>query len=85
MLRFYYGSGSPYAWRVWLALEHKRIPYELVTLSLANSEQKKAAFLAVNPRGQIPAIDDDGFCLYGVGDRGVPRRPLPRHAASLSE
>lgn len=64
MLRFYYGSGSPYAWRVWLALEHKRIPYELVTLSLANSEQKKPAFLAVNPRGQIPAIDDDGFCLY---------------------
>ena len=24
----YYGSGSPYAWRVWLALEHKQIPYE---------------------------------------------------------
>ena len=28
----YYMSGSPYAWRVWLALEHKRIPYELKTL-----------------------------------------------------
>ena len=21
---FYYGSGSPFAWRVWLALEHKK-------------------------------------------------------------
>ena len=32
-LAFYYASGSPYAWRVWLALEHKGIPYELKTLS----------------------------------------------------
>jgi hypothetical protein len=27
-LRFYHGSGSPYARKVWLALEHKTIPYE---------------------------------------------------------
>jgi glutathione S-transferase len=27
-LTFYYGSGSPYAWRLWLAVEHKSIPYE---------------------------------------------------------
>jgi hypothetical protein len=32
-VRFYYGSGSPYAWRVWLALEHRGIPYHLKTLS----------------------------------------------------
>jgi glutathione S-transferase len=29
----HYASGSPYAWRVWLALEHKGVPYELRTLS----------------------------------------------------
>src|SRR6266699_2559514 len=34
-LAFYYASGSPYAWRVWLALEHKGIPYERKTLSFA--------------------------------------------------
>ena len=27
-LTFYYGSGSPFAWKVWLILEHKGIPYE---------------------------------------------------------
>jgi Glutathione S-transferase, N-terminal domain len=32
-VRFYYGAGSPYAWRVWLALEHKGIPYHRKTLS----------------------------------------------------
>ena len=26
-------GGSPYAWRVWLALEHKGMPYELKLLS----------------------------------------------------
>ena len=27
-ITFYFGSGSPYAWKVWLALEHKKLPYE---------------------------------------------------------
>ena len=31
----YVGSGSPYAWRVWLALEHKGLPYELRVLSFS--------------------------------------------------
>ena len=34
-LTFYYGSGSPYGWRVWLALEHKQITYELKTMSFS--------------------------------------------------
>jgi len=28
-LTLYYLSGSPYAWRVWLSLEHKGINYDL--------------------------------------------------------
>jgi glutathione S-transferase len=85
MLKFYYGSGSPIAWRVWLALEYKKIPYELVTLSLSDGDQNKPEFLAVNPRGQIPAIDDDGFCLYEASaileyldERGPEPRLFPR-------
>jgi glutathione S-transferase len=64
MLTFYYGSGSPYAWRVWLALEHKGIPYELKTMSFSAGDLKRPVFLAVNPRGRVPAIVDDGFALY---------------------
>ena len=31
----YYGSGSPFAWRVQLALEHKSLAYERKVLSFA--------------------------------------------------
>jgi glutathione S-transferase len=64
MLTFYYGSGSPYAWRVWLALECKGIPYELRTMSFSAGDLKRPEFRAINPRGKVPAITDDGFALY---------------------
>ncbi len=63
-LTFYYGSGSPYAWRVWLALEHKQVPYELQVMSFSAGDLRKPEFLAINPRHKVPAIVDDGFALY---------------------
>jgi hypothetical protein len=53
-LTFYYGSGSPYAWRVWLALEIKGFAYEMKTLSFDAGEHKQPGFLALNPRGRVP-------------------------------
>ena len=63
-LTFYYGSGSPYAWRVWLALEHKGIPYERKVLSFSAGDLRKPEFLALNPRGKVPVIVDDSLALY---------------------
>ena len=63
-LTFYCGSGSPYAWRVWLTLEHKQIPYELKMLSFDRHETRTPEFLAINPRGRVPAILHDGFRLW---------------------
>jgi glutathione S-transferase len=63
-LTFYYGSGSPYAWKVWLALEHKGIPYELRVLSFDAGDTKTPQFLALNPRGRVPTIVDDGYALW---------------------
>jgi len=40
-LTFYYGSGSPYAWRVWLALEHKAVSYELKSVSSLQADLAK--------------------------------------------
>src|SRR5215813_10838125 len=81
-LTFYYGSGSPYAWKVWLALEHKAIPYELKVLSFDKGDTKAPAFRAVNPRGKVPTIVDDGFALWESGvimeylEEKYPQKPL---------
>jgi glutathione S-transferase len=63
-LTFYYGSGSPFAWRVWLALEHKKVPYELKVLSFDRGDTKAPSFRAINPRGKVPTIVHDGFNLW---------------------
>jgi glutathione S-transferase len=63
-LTLYYGSGSPYAWRVQLALEHKALPYELKVLSFSAGDTRKPEFLALNPRHQVPVLVDGTFSLY---------------------
>lgn len=63
-ITFYYGSGSPYGWRVWLALEHKALAYEFKLLSFSGGDLDKPEFLALNPRHKIPVITDGDFSLY---------------------
>lgn len=64
MITFYYGSGSPFAWRVWLALEHKGLEYHRREMSFSSGDLKTADYLKINPRGKVPSIVDDGFALY---------------------
>ena len=61
---FYYASGSPYAWRVWLALEHKGIAHEFKLLSFDSGDLRTPEFLVLNPRHRVPVLVDDGFALY---------------------
>lgn len=63
-ITFYYGSGSPYAWRVWFALEHKSLAYDLKALSFSEGDHKKPEFLKLNPRHRVPVIVDGSFVLY---------------------
>lgn len=63
-ITFYYGSGSPFAWRVWLALELKGVEYTQKMISFSDREHKSPEYLALNPRGKVPLIVDDGFALY---------------------
>ena len=63
-LTFFHGHGSPYSWRVWLALEHLGLPYELKVLSFSEKDQLKPEFVALNPRHQVPTIVHDGFALW---------------------
>ena len=64
MMRFYYGSGSPFSWRVQLALEEKKLPYEPVLLSFSKGEHKSPEHLARSPHGRVPALSDGGLNLY---------------------
>lgn len=63
-ITFYFGSGSPYAWKVWLALEHKKLSYEAKRLAFDNGDLKTPDFTAVNPRQKVPALMDNGFAMY---------------------
>jgi glutathione S-transferase len=63
-ITLYYGSGSPYAWRVQLALEAKQLPYELKVLSFSAGDTRKPEFVRLNPRHRVPTIVDGSFTLY---------------------
>jgi glutathione S-transferase len=82
MLEIFWGSGSPFAWRVLLAAELKRIPYESRLLEFSKGDLQKPEFLAVNPRGKVPAIRDGDFVLaeslaiLAYFERKYPETPL---------
>ena len=57
-----YGVAQSRAIRVlWMAHELD-IPFEHIPQNFAG--EKSAEFLAVNPNGRVPAMDDDGFKLF---------------------
>lgn len=57
-------SGSPYAWRVQLALEYKGVPYVSRRLNGGEGEHRTPAFRALNPRGQVPVLKTGETTLY---------------------
>ena len=82
-LTLYSGSGSPFAWRAQLALEHKALAYELRMLSFSARDTLKPEFIALNPRHQVPVLVDGDFVLYESNaiveylDEAYPGRGAP--------
>ena len=61
MLKLYYSPGSC-ALASHIALEESGIPYTAERVDFKNSQQTSPAYLAINPKGRVPAL---------VTDRGV--------------
>ncbi len=87
-LEVFWDSGSPYVWRVLLALEVKEVPYTSRRIQFAKDEHKTPEFLAMNPRGKIPVVRFADFILYESTailawlDRKWPERPIFGHDSS---
>jgi glutathione S-transferase len=81
-IQLYWGSGSPFAWRVMLTLEIKNLAYESKLLEFSKGENKEPAYLRLNPRGKVPTLKDGEFVLYeslaimAYLDRKYPDPPL---------
>jgi glutathione S-transferase len=81
-LELYWGSGSPFSWRVTLTLEVKKLAYESKLLEFSKGQNKSPAYLRLNPRGKVPTLKDGDFVLYeslaimSYLDRKNPDPPL---------
>jgi glutathione S-transferase len=81
-IELYWGSGSPFAWRVMLTLEVKKLPYESKLLEFSKGDHKAPAYLKLNPRGKVPTLKDGDFVLseslaiMSYLDRKYPEPPL---------
>src|SRR5215813_13838862 len=64
MLKLYDFPMSPRARKVRIVLAEKALPYEKVTVDITKGEQKKPDYLAINPYGKVPALQDDGLAVY---------------------
>jgi len=63
-IELYWGSGSPFSWRVMLTLEVKGLAYESKLLEFSKGQNKSPAYLRLNPRGKVPTLKDGDFVLY---------------------
>jgi maleylpyruvate isomerase len=62
-MRLYDYWRSSAAYRVRLALNFKGLSYEQIAIDLRQGAQREPAFLAINPQGLVPVLEDDGAIL----------------------
>ena len=62
-MKLYHFALSGHAHRARLFISLLGIPHELVEVDLGSGAHKTAEFLALNPFGQVPVLDDDGTII----------------------
>ena len=64
MLKIYGFDFSSPANKVRMCANALGLEYEYIQVNMQEGEHKSDKYLAVNPAGKVPAIDDDGFTLF---------------------
>jgi glutathione S-transferase len=63
-LTLYWGSGSPFSWRVMLALQYKGLAYESQLLHFDKQEHQSPQMLKLNPRGRVPVLKHGDYVVF---------------------
>jgi glutathione S-transferase len=64
MLKLHGSSASTNYHRAAIFMKEKGIPFEFVPLDVMQGGHKSPAFLKMNPRGQIPCLEDGDVVVY---------------------
>ena len=61
-----FGQARSRTFRVLWLCEESSIPYEHIPVSIKSDDAqcKEPWYLALNPNGRVPTIDDDGFVMW---------------------
>lgn len=63
-MKLYMAERSGNAYKARLLLSLLKIPYEKIAIDLAKREHKQPEYLKLNPRGQVPVLEDDGRVIW---------------------
>ena len=91
-MKLYMTEGSGNAYKVRLLLSILDVPYDKALVDFPGKEHKQPPFLRINPRGQVPALEDDGKVYWGstaalvyVARKHGGEKWLPTDPAGMAE
>ena len=92
-MKLYTGAESGNSWKVRILLDQLAVPYEKIMVDLLTWEHKTKGFIAdVNPRGQVPVLEDEGHrfwdsaaCLVYIARKYNRTDWLPIEPAAMAE
>jgi glutathione S-transferase len=79
-MKMYAFASSPNCWKVLAVARELSLPVETIQIDLFKGEAKSPEFLAKNPNGRVPVLEEDGFVLWesnAILAYLASRQPIP--------
>ena len=91
-MKLYYATVSGNSHKVRILLALLKVAHEKVVIDIGKREHKAPSFLKINPRGEVPALEDGGVvlwdsaaCLVYIARKYGGEQWLPAAPAALAE